>query len=485
MALKALRLPPLRLARRCAVRALVEQRLQPLQEKEPQLVQQRKQLEAAIAKVSADLADTQRRCGEAQERLVHHDHKKQEILKSIMESSEHADRLKRERDAKQKEIVQKAQDIGDETVEQRMQQVHDSSSMEQYVQSFPNCGSSLRDYAQLHHDLLLCSNNIKNANADVTKTDQVLEEQEKKSSAAQQQMKALQETQLKLKMEKGSVESRLQKISQEKSLVASYQDTLQRTVQWAQMDVPDVSASAQNLPLLALVRRESIANSIQSCNFKRLKQLNASAAEMRDLCNDLMNRLSQGFSSVELKQMGFRVEELCKNFSAADLLRAGFSREELAAYPSVIQKLKADGFSLGQLKELGFGVQELGVAFRAKELVAAGFNKEQLQAFPKIGLALKKDGFSARQLKDMGFKAAELHFSALELALAGFSQEELTAAGLPEVLIKAVLHFREGCSMAELFKHFGPSELKAAGFGPQQVYPDSTKATAWFRYQML
>lgn len=112
MALKALRLPPLRLARRCAVRALVEQRLQPLQErlssaspvplqrlscnsrfpelgaslacnsrfpelkaslaelrqeKEPQLVQQRKQLEAAIAKVSADLADTQRRCGEAQE----------------------------------------------------------------------------------------------------------------------------------------------------------------------------------------------------------------------------------------------------------------------------------------------------------------------------------------------------------------------------------------------------------------------------------
>lgn len=30
---------------------------------------------------------------------------------------------------------------------------------------------------------------------------------------------------------------------------------------------------------------------------------------------------------------------------------------------------------------------------------------------------------------------------------------------------QAVLHFREGCSMAELFKHFGPSELKAVDGG--------------------
>lgn len=529
--------------RGCAIQALVERRVKPIVDKENELQKKATEVEAGIAALRAKEVDWQRRKNEAEELVAFQMAKKEESRLNICALRDRKIRGIESQKAKMSDIKQKAQDIGDVSIDDRLARVRESTSLEQYMQSCPNDGSALREYAELHHEDIQLSDEIKRIKSGIAKFEQVAEQQKKLADDAMQKLQNLQEELNGKDEELQTVSTSLEELQKQRKDNELYQESLERTVKWVQCVYPDVEISTEMLPVLRLQRQESMKAALFSSHSVELLRLNCSASELRALaalarpdgpdvleqlvdagvsaeklkdmgfeCRDLVDffevadlvnatfskeelgacpkirgdigGLKQaGYESSELKAMGFQLADLTGHYNAAEMLGAGWRKEELLKhYPQMVFELKQHGYQAVELKGMGFSVRELAVSYNAHDLVSAEFPKDELLHYTMIVPELKQTGLSARDLRRLGFTAQELEiFTPLELVRAGFSEDELAMAGQPRRLIEAAFAEASGSDLTD----FKKEELKAAGFTARQLFPDSLGPTAWFRYMMI
>jgi len=523
--------------RGCAVKALVERRVKPILEKESELQQKVAEVEATMAGLRAKEVDWQRRKSEAEELAEFQLDKKEKNRQNICDLRERKIKGIESQTAKMFDIKQKAREIGDESIDARLARVRESTSLEQYLQICPNDGIALREFAQLHHEEIQLSDEIKRMKSDIAKVEQVAQQQTELALEAEEKLKKLQEEVHSAEEELATVSQCLEELGHQRKDSELYEESLARTVQWVQSMYPDVVISAENLPCLRLQRQQSMKAALFSSHSAELLDLNCSARELRAIgppdvleqlmcaglsakelkdmgfeCRELVDffevrhlvnatfskeelgdcpKIRQdirglqqaGYDASELKTMDFPVKDLTYHYNAAEMLRAGFCKDELLEhYPQMVRELKQHGYEAEKLKELGFTVRQLADHYNAQEIVAAQFPKDQLLHYPMIVAELKQSGVSACKLRRLSFTAEELEiFTTLELVRAGFSEEELIAAGQPRRLIEAALAEVHGSDLRD----FTQEELKAAGLTARQLFPDSLGPTAWFRYMMI
>jgi intracellular multiplication protein IcmE len=231
----------------------------------------------------------------------------------------------------------------------------------------------------------------------------------------------------------------------------------------------DVLKSGCSVDALTKLRKQGVSASairrISGCSAEQLKAAGYTAKELKEA----------GFSAADLKRAGFTPEELkAAGYSARDLLNAGFSPEDLA---------KA-GYTAAQIRE---GEGQLPPGFTPDEIKIAGCDPDSLRRAREAGvsaLSIKQHaGCSAQALKAAGFSDADL-------ANAGFTAQEISAAGpLTDAQIKAAgcdpdqlkklfaagvsakkIKELNGCS-AEALKNAGydPKSLLDAGYTPEQL----------------
>ncbi|MFI4962698.1 MAG: type IVB secretion system protein DotG/IcmE [Legionellales bacterium] len=121
---------------------------------------------------------------------------------------------------------------------------------------------------------------------------------------------------------------------------------------------------------------------------------------------------------------------------------------------AVLSDLKG-GCSCVQLKDIGYGLQDLSQICECNELRAAGFNARQLKDSGYNASRLQQCGFSACEERNSGFTAQEMKdggYSDGELKGAGFSNPEIEkASGLPSGISAAQVH-SAGCDEVALAK---------------------------------
>jgi hypothetical protein len=171
------------------------------------------------------------------------------------------------------------------------------------------------------------------------------------------------------------------------------------------------------------------------------------------------------YNIVEFRSAGYTIKDLLI-FSYDDLLSNGFTAQEILdaitiehnndkySYDNIrsVQYFKMKGISAAKLKEKGFNIiyfKEAG--FSVKDLRSAGFTLAEL----------KTGGFSASELRSDGFTLAELktgEFSASELRSAKFGVDELKSAGFGVTVLKSA--------------GYTVPELKEAGFSVMEINGD-------------
>lgn len=147
------------------------------------------------------------------------------------------------------------------------------------------------------------------------------------------------------------------------------------------------------------------------------------------------------------------------DFTALQLREAGGSASQVVEVGYDIFALKGAGFIASEAKEA------TGCDLRA--LAEAGYSLEELQAagydVKAIGDTLRAAGIDAQELKDAGFNASDLKsagYTALEVANVGYDIDDLKEAGYSALQMKAA-----GESAHRLYKHgYTSVDLQSAGF---------------------
>lgn len=208
---------------------------------------------------------------------------------------------------------------------------------------------------------------------------------------------------------------------------------------------------------------QELSNVKQACDVEKLKKDRASgmsASMLKEKGCSLAALKAAGFTAAELKAAGFSAKELREaGFSAEELKAAGFSASELKEAGFSAAELKAAGFSAAELKEAGFSAAELRSAgFSAADLMNAGYTLDELReagfsegeliraGFASSAMSMvcdvehiakaRKEGVDASYFRDKGC-------SALALAAAGFTEEELRKAGYSDDEIGAIAMFSQ------------------------------------------
>lgn len=195
-----------------------------------------------------------------------------------------------------------------------------------------------------------------------------------------------------------------------------------------------------------------------ACSCVQLKDAGFKLNELEPICN-CRDLKAAGFGAAQMKEVGYSAGRLrdC-GFTACETRGAGFSAQEM----------KDGGYSDGELKGAGFSDDDIAKAgalpdgITAADVRRAGCSEEGLRKLRQAGVSAsairRMSGCSAEQLKAAGYTAAELReagFSAAELKKAGFSAEQLKNAGF------------DVNALADA--GFTPKELLAAGFSAKQL----------------
>lgn len=227
-------------------------------------------------------------------------------------------------------------------------------------------------------------------------------------------------------------------------------------------DLFDAGYSLEELKL-AGVSGSDLDSIKQSCDIEQLKKDRAagvSAESLKDKGCSLAALKAAGFTAAELKAAGFSASELRDaGFSAEELKAAGFSAAELKTAGFSAAELRAAGFSAAELKEAGFSAADLRAAgFSAGDLMNAGYSLDELRdagfsegeliraGFASSSMSMvcdvehiaqaRKEGVDASYFRDKGC-------SALALAAAGYTEEELRLAGYSDDELSAIAMFNK------------------------------------------
>ena len=208
-----------------------------------------------------------------------------------------------------------------------------------------------------------------------------------------------------------------------------------------------------------LFNADDLAGAGFSAQDLRLAGFNA--AELRDTRRFSGEKLRQGgFSAKSLLLAGLRDDEvLHAGFVAKELLSAGLTLQQLrhAGYSGrdlfgcgiSITELKVAGFTAAEMRRSQFGPAELlkppwrGVAYTLVELRAGGYTPgELLRTGQTVKELLHHAGYTTKNMIDDGVstEALKQHCTAMDLAAAGVSIEELMALGYSKAAIQAAEH---------------------------------------------
>lgn len=207
---------------------------------------------------------------------------------------------------------------------------------------------------------------------------------------------------------------------------------------------------------------------------ERLRNCGFDACELRNSGFTAQEMKDGGFSDGELKGAGFTPEEIARagglpdGILAADVLKAGCGGDSLdklrKAGVSAAAIRRITGCSVAQLKEAGFSPQELKDAgFSAADLKKAGFTPDQLKTAGYTARDLLNAGYSPEELVNAGFTTAQIKAAQTELP-PGISVGDVKNAGCN---IEALKHEKEAGVSAMLVKQnagCNAQALKAAGF---------------------
>ena len=224
-------------------------------------------------------------------------------------------------------------------------------------------------------------------------------------------------------------------------------------------------------------------------NARQLKDIGYSAGRLRDCGFDACELRNAGFTAQEMKDGGFsdgelkgagfsddeiaRASGLPDGITAADVLKAGCNADALS-------KLRQAGVSASAIRRIsGCSAAQLKAAgFSAQQLKDAGFTPEQLRAAGYTARDLLNAGYTPAELANAGYSAAQIKaaeaelppgISAADVKNAGCNVDELKRereAGVSATLIKQYA----GCSAAALkAAGFSNADLANAGFSPQQI----------------
>jgi len=219
------------------------------------------------------------------------------------------------------------------------------------------------------------------------------------------------------------------------------------------------------------------------------------ASEIRDnfTLDEIINaieNISNNISLLELKDLGFKLEELIKWHKPCDLKNTNYTLQELKNARFTTSYLRLC-YKIVDFVNAGYTIKDL-LIFSYDDLLSNGFKAQEIldaitieynndkhsydnirsvQYFKMKGISaaklkekgfniiyFKEAGFSVDELKSAGFTLAELktgEFSASELRSAKFGVDELKSAGFGVKELKSA--------------GFGVEELKSAGFGVEEL----------------
>lgn len=160
--------------------------------------------------------------------------------------------------------------------------------------------------------------------------------------------------------------------------------------------------------MLRLQRQESMKAALFSCHQAELLNLRCSASELRAIGppDCLKTLVHAGRSAKELKGMGFECTDLVDFFEVTQLVKSTFSKE-LGQCPKIrsnIKGLQQADYDALELKRMGFPLEDLTKYYDAAGMLRAGFGKEELlEYYPFMFLELKRLGYSELFLSELGF----------------------------------------------------------------------------------
>jgi hypothetical protein len=185
--------------------------------------------------------------------------------------------------------------------------------------------------------------------------------------------------------------------------------------------------------LQASVKDLANSNQIVEGNVGKLLEAGCTAKVLLyvGLEQEIVTVMKPHVSVIQLKEAGASADDLkALAYSVAELSAAGYSLLELITAGFSGTEMFTVGITLTDLKTVHFPVQELRVCCSVEELKAAGYTLKEF----------KNGGFPVPLLKPFYSLADFSIYTWSELSRAGFTAEELTAAGFrPAVRPPAVL----------------------------------------------
>lgn len=483
----AMRRRRLRDAARDPVGVAARRALAPVQRERAQIARAMGQLEKDSAALEAQLADCVRRLEAASGHERRQKSEQERLLDLASRLSGERKALEAQRDAKGKEYLGRAAEVGLEGAESRLQQVRDNPR-----QVRDSHGSMLQEFARLDFQVREKEDGINDARAGAARAGQAASEHRLAAAAEADRRAAIR---LRLDGACRGIEdclARKESAERRRALVEADAAALRRAVPWAEGLSPLVRPSVANLPILLELRRQAIRTAVAVKDFEQLRGMACAASELEAFPGIHSELREQGFTPADLRAMGFPLAQvagagyqarqlLLAEFTPAELREVGFSARDLGDAGVTAQDLLDTGFPVAALREAGFEaglLVKLGVP--ALELRRGGFTLQEMLGASLTASQLRSAGFSAGQLLEHGL-------SILQAAGAGFTYGELVQEGCDPIYARAAHEYVAGSSIDDLIHDRGIPlhQLKAAGFTAAHLFPACSSPTAWFRFQVL
>lgn len=177
-----------------------------------------------------------------------------------------------------------------------------------------------------------------------------------------------------------------------------------------------------------IINEPPVSDGIKDKRFTEEKKGMGKNDRERDV-RDLKRR---GYSSREIRDMGYSLEEASYGSWYEPLIKAGYTPHQLYKRGHGLDGFKQIPYTLKELVDDNFTVSELeSLNYSADELKDYGFDLRQLKTCFNAN-QLRIAGFTLEDFKNEGFKTEELkkaHYTAEELKTAGYSLKELKAGG--------------------------------------------------------